>query len=67
MPHWQPSCFPLCVNLKQTKWRHCPPPHLYKLAEQVFTIPCDVPAAWSQIAHCVDANLFGKPPKLQAS
>ena len=43
----------------------CPP--ISKLTKQVFFKSYEVLAAWSQIAHCIDADLFGKPPKLQAS
>ena len=42
-------------------------PPLSKLTKQVFFKSYEVPAAWSQIARCIDADLFGKPPKLQAS
>ena len=36
-----------------------PPPDLKKL---VFLRSYDVPAVWSQMARCVDANLFGQAP-----
>ena len=53
--------FFLCLN----SWaRHhsmpvAPPPDLKKL---VFLRSYDVPAVWSQMARCVDANLFGQAP-----
>ena len=50
----------VCVNLKQTSWRHSPPPYLSKPAQQVFTLPCDVLVAWKYIARPT------KPPFLQA-
>ena len=57
----QDAIFPLFEQLSQTSWHACcpPPPDLKKL---VFLRSYDVPAVWSQMAHCVDANLFGQAP-----
>ena len=66
MHHWQPSFFSFVCELEPDLRAPLPPP-LSKLTKQVFFKSYEVPAAWSRIARCVDADLFGKPPKLQAS
>ena len=68
MPHWQPSFFSFVCELETDLMAPLPaPPPLSKLTKQVFFKSYEVLAAWSQIARCVEASLFGKPPKLQAS
>ena len=61
-PQLKTPFFPLSEELSQTTWRtHCCPPSDFK--KVVFFRSCDVPAAWSQIVHCIDANLFDQAPK----
>ena len=67
MPHWRPSFFSFVCELETRLNGAIARPPLSKLTKQVFFKSYEVLAAWSQIEHCVDADLFGKPPKLQAS
>ena len=66
MPHWQPSFFSFMCGLETDLRAPLPTPPL-QTHQASFFKSYEVPAAWSQIARCVDADLSGKPLKLQAS